>query len=46
MTKDEFDQLVDSLRYRPVATTAYQMRQAADELERPKHATALSDACE
>jgi hypothetical protein len=27
-------ELIDCLRYRPVATTAAQMRQAADEIER------------
>jgi hypothetical protein len=31
---NELEQLIDSLRYRPVATTAAQMRQAAAELER------------
>ena len=31
---DHLDQVVDCLRYRPVATTALQMRQAADEIQR------------
>jgi ribosomal protein S27AE len=31
---DHLDQVVDCLRYRPVTTTALQMRQAADEIQR------------
>lgn len=45
MTKDEFDQLIDSLRHRPVATTAAQMRQAAEELERLQYRHCTDCCC-